>query len=519
MKATLILTGANVLTMNPAQPKAEAIAIKKDKILKVGSQKETDLLIGKQTKILNLKGKTVVPGFIDTHIHIVDYAKVLTWLDLNDAKSIEDLKSTVQNRTEKLASEKWVIGRGWNQNCFKEKRLPNRADLDQISPNNPAILYHQCEQMCVVNSKMLALAGITNRTIAPKNGVLDKDDKGELTGILRGEATNLVWEKMPEADENELSETVRLAFGMILKAGITSVHWIILSPLEIFVLKKLWQENKLPLRIYLIVPVNLMDNLIASGLTQASDGMLRVGGALIFTDGYLASRTAALLQPYSDALAEQGKLLCSKTDLIKAAEKIREAGFQLIIHAVGDKAVDNALTAIETLPQKPSRVRLEQAAVLNEKLIGRMNAHNVLVSVQPQVVASEFNVWSAINHIGSERAKWLFPLKTLLRNGVKVVGGSDCPMEPLNPLVGIQAAVTRESFPEQRVTVEEALRMYTVDAAFSSFEEDAKGSIEAGKQADLAVISSDPTDVPTDKIQDINVEMTIVSGQVVQPQL
>jgi predicted amidohydrolase YtcJ len=202
-----------------------------------------------------------------------------------------------------------------------------------------------------------------------------------------------------------------------------------------------------------------------------------------------------------------------------AATKILKAGLQLVIHAVGDKALDAALTTIERMskeaPRRDARNRIEQAAVLNKGLIERMKMQKAVVSVQPRVVASEFSVWSATEHLGAERARWLYPLKTLLKKGIRVVGGSDCPMEPLSPLLGIQAAVTREFFHEERITVDEALRMYTVDAAYSSGEENIKGTVETGKLADLTVLSHDPRKVPPNKIENIKVEMTIVGGKVV----
>jgi predicted amidohydrolase YtcJ len=202
-----------------------------------------------------------------------------------------------------------------------------------------------------------------------------------------------------------------------------------------------------------------------------------------------------------------------------AAAKILNMDLQLVIHAMGDKAVDAALTTIEQTskeaPRKDARNRIEQAAVLNEELINRMKKQKVIVSVQPCVVASEFSVWSATEHLGAERARWLYPLKTLLKKGIRVIGGSDCPMEPLSPLMSIQAAVTREVFPEERVTIDEALRMYMVDAAYSSREENIKGSVETGKLADLTVLSHNPAKVPPNEIENIAVEMTIVGGEVV----
>jgi predicted amidohydrolase YtcJ len=230
----------------------------------------------------------------------------------------------------------------------------------------------------------------------------------------------------------------------------------------------------------------------------------------------LASRTAALIEPYSDASFEQGKLLCSKQEMLTLADKIHAAGLQLIIHAVGDKAVDQALTVIKEI-SKPSALpppRLEQAAVLNQQLVQRIKTQKIIVSIQPCVVASEFLVWSAANRLGEKRAKWLFPVKTLLDMGVLVTAGSDCPMEPLNPLLGITAAVKREAFREQQVDIMDTLRMYTVNAAYASSEETIKGSVEVGKLADFAVLSNDPKSVSTMKISEISVCMTVLDGKV-----
>jgi predicted amidohydrolase YtcJ len=521
MSTDLALIGGKILTMNPSQPYAEAIAIRKDRIVKVGASEEITQLIGKSTKVIRLYGKTVVPGFIDTHIHVADFGRFLTWVNLRDVRAIKELQSSIKERVRRTPAGKWIIGRGWNQNCFAEKRLPTRYDLDAASPDNPVILYHQSGQMCIVNSRALELAGVTKQTSAPQGGTVDKnEDTDELTGILRDAATNLVWNMVPEPIEEELVEAVGLACEKIVEAGVTSVHWMVLPSIEVSLIQKLRAQNRLPLRVYMIIPVNLLDSALSSGLHKGSaDNALRVGGAVIFADGYLAARTAALFQPYSDCPDSSGRLLCTQEEMNASVVKIRKASLQLIIHAMGDKAVDAALTTIEETskeaPGKELRNRIEQAAVLNEGLIERMKKQKVIVSVQPHVIDSEFSMWSATEHLGPERTRWLYPLKTLLKKGIRVVGGSDCPMEPLSPLLGVQTAVTREIFPEERVTTGEALRMYTVDAAYSSNEENIKGSVETGKLADLTVLSRDPFFVPPSEIASISVELTIVGGRVV----
>jgi predicted amidohydrolase YtcJ len=507
--------------MNQSQPYAEAVAIKDDRIVQVGTNEEIESWIGKSTQVISLKGKTVVPGFIDTHIHVADFGRLLMWIDLSAAGSIKEMQKSLSGRVEKLPKGRWLLGRGWDQTRFAEKRLPTRFDLDSVSLDNPVIFYHQSGQVCVVNSKALELAGVTRLTPVPTGGAIDRDaETGELTGVLRDNATNLVWTVIPEFSKEELVEAAGLACQKIVEAGVTSVHWMVLSPIEIQIIQRLRRENKLPLRVYVVIPANLLDKVadLASHL-GLEDNRVRIGGVEIGADGYLAARTAALLQPYSDNPATSGKLLCTQEEMNAAATKILKAGLQLIIHAVGDKAVDAALTTIERTsreaPRKDARYCLEQAAVLNKGLIERMKMQKVIVSVQPLVVASEFSIWSATEHLGVKRARWLFPLKTLLKDGIRVVGGSDCPMEPLSPLMGIQAAVIREFFSEERITADEALHMYTVDAAYSSGEENIKGTVETGKLADLTVLSHNPTKVPPNEIKNIAVEMTIVGGKVV----
>ena len=497
--------------MNPRQPVAQAVALKKNKILKVGTNQEINKLIGKDTTVISIDGKTVVPGLIDTHIHVADFGRCLMWLDLSSANSIKDLQSLLKEKAQQTPAGKWIVGRGWNENRFKEKRLLSQKDLDEAAPSNPVILYHEAAMICAANSKALALAGVTSQTAAPSGGTIDKTATGELTGILRDNVTGLVWQAVAELTAEELAEATALACQKIVQAGITSIDWIILSENEFTLIQTLHTQGKLPIRVNVIVPYELLKG--ASSFTSTDPLKLRLGGAIIFADGYLDSKTAALQQPYSDDPNNNGKMMCTQQELAAWVAQVLALGLQPVLHAMGDKAVDIALNVIEQTAKKV-RFRIEQAAVLNRELVKRLKAQDVVVSVQPKMVPTEFKVWSAIEHLGVERAKWLHPLKTLLKEGIKVAGGSDCPMEPLNPLLGMQEAVLRESYPEQRLTVEEALRMYTLDATYCQGEEETKGSIQEGKLADLTILSSDPFAIQKKELEHINVEMTIIDGKV-----
>jgi predicted amidohydrolase YtcJ len=513
ISADLALIDAKILTMNQSRPYAEAVAVKDGKILKVGTTEEVSYLIGKDTTIIYLDYRTVVPGFIDTHMHVADFARFLMWLDLTGAGSINEMQSSLKEFVQKTAKGKWIVGRGWDEKRFEEKRLPARLDLDAVSPCNPVILYYVCGQMCVVNSCALALAGLTKDSISPVGGAIGKDaETGELTGLLREAATDLVWRLVPEPSNEEVAKAAEMALETVAEAGITSIHWLATSQIDVTILRTLRKQKNLPLRIYMIIPENLLNSLDLA--EDFNCEFVRIGGVEVSLDGYLASGTAALLRPYHSDLAVKGKLLCTPAKLRASANKISKAGWQLVLHAMGDKAIETALTTIEAL-KKTGRRRIDQAALLNEGLIQRIKQADVVVSVQPLVAASEFSVYFALEHLGATRARWLYPLKTLFTEGIRVCGGSDCPMEPLNPLLGIQSVVTRQVFPEEQVTVDEALRMYTVNAAYASCEENIKGSIEEGKLADFTVLSLNPHKVTPNEIQNIAVDMTIVGGKVV----
>lgn len=516
MEADLILRKGIVLTMNPAKPIAEAIAIKNGRIIEVGGEAEVIKYRGVNTKVIDLMGKTVVPGFIDTHVHLLDFAKVLAWIDLSDATSIEEIKNKVRLKAQGIPKGRWILGRGWHEKRLREKRPPKAMDLDEVAPENPVVLYRSEGRVCVANSMALMLAGINSETKSPHGGEICRDSSGNPNGVLIESATNLVWKIIPEQSLEEILENIDVAFQKIIENGITSIHWIISSPSEKKIVSWLAKRGRLPVRIKLIVPEPMLEDFIEIR-NLCND--INLGGAIIFADGSLAAGTAALSSPYMDQPENMGSLFYTRKALADAITKIHRAGLQLVVHAMGDKAVEEALMAIKEalpLPFKPNhRHRIENAAVLNRELIEQMKSLGVVISLQPYLIFSEFAIWSAINRLGYERARWLYPLRTLINNGIIVAAGSDCPMEPLNPFVQMKAAVARSFFPEERVTIEEALRMFTINAAYISFEEDMKGSIEGGKLADLTVLSGNPMDTPPEKLDNIKVEMTIVGGRIV----
>lgn len=521
MSADLVLIDGNVITLNASYPHAQAIAINGEEIVKVGSNDDITPLIDKNTKVIQLEGKTVIPGIIDTHIHVTDFGRLLLWLDLTRCKSIKDIQNILRKKITATLAGKWILGRGWNENYFETNQFPTRFDLDLVAPNNPVVLYHQSKKLCIANTKALELARINKKTtILSTEEIIEKDpDVGYPTGIIEGKAVDLIWKVIPEPNTDDLLKLTHLALLKIIEAGITSIHWMILSPLEFSIIKKL-DLKAFPLRIYLIVPFELWKKELkfraSSGLQENS---IKIGAIELSADGYLANKTAALFQPYEDCSKSNGKLLYSQKSLNSSACKIIQSGYQLIVHAMGDKAVEAVLTTIEYVKNKTddltSRIRIDQAALINRNFLEKMKNQKILVSVQPCVINSEFKIWAAIEKLGHRRARWLFPIKTMINNNIIVLGGSDCPMEPLNPLIGIQMLVDRKFFSEEAVTANQALEIYTMNAAYSTKEENRKGSIEEGKLADLTVLSNDPTSVSSSKIGSINVTNTIIGGKIV----
>jgi len=518
MQADMILTHGNIITMNPKKPRAQAIAIIKDKIIAVGTNNQIKKLANKTTKIVTLKGKTVVPGFTDTHVHMLGFGASLAGLNLRDVTSIKEMQQRLLEGVKETLEGKWILGGRWDQEKFKEKRYPTRFDLDKVAPKNPVCLRRVCGHNCVVNTRALQIAGITERTKPSEGGKIDINPKtGELTGILFENAMDLIEKAIPKRNEEEMEQICLLACQKAVEEGLTTVHWIIGSPAEIRAMQRLGADEKLPFRIYILIPVEYMDHLIELGLqTGFGDNMTRIGSIKILTDGSLGARTAALAEPYNDEPKTKGMTLYTQEELNRLVREAHDANFQLAIHAIGDQAVDMTLTAIEKAlaksPRKNLRHRIEHASVLNKKQIDRMKKLNLIASIQPHFIISDFWV---IDRLGPKRARWTYAFKTLMKKGILATGSSDCPVEPISPILGIYAAVARKENQEERITVNEALRMYTINAAFASFEENIKGSIEVGKLADLTVLSHDPEKITPEEIKDIEVEMTIVDGEIV----
>ncbi|UCH31022.1 MAG: amidohydrolase [Candidatus Bathyarchaeota archaeon] len=497
---------------------AQAIAIEKGKFVAVGTNEKILSLADETTKKLDLKNKTVVPGFIDTHVHGEALGDRFSQMNLRNVKSIKDIQQRVKNWVNRIPEGQWILGRGWDQDKLAEHRYPSISDLDQVAPRNPVFLLRVCGHLGVTNSRALQLAGINKDTKLPQGGYIDKSlENAEPSGIVGENALELIYRVLPVSNERTLMDVCFSAVQKMVEKGITTVHWIVSSPKEILALQKLESDQRLPLRIYLIIPIEHLNKLAGLGIqTGFGDDKIKIGCVKILADGSLGARTAALKQPYSDAPGTRGMLLYSKKQLKNFVEKTHKADLQLAIHAIGDRTIEMVLEILEKVlqkrPKEQHRHRLEHASVLSPRLINKMKNLGIVVSVQPHFAISDS--W-LINRLGESRARQTYAFKSLISSGIIAIGGSDAPIEPVDPLLGIYAAVNGLKYPQERLSLDEAFRIYTVDAAYGSFEEDVKGSIEIGKLADLVVLSKDPYKTSLDQVGEIKVELTMVGGTIV----
>jgi hypothetical protein len=534
-QATLVLTNGHILTLEEEKPKAEAIAIKDDKILAVGSTEDIESYKGKDTKEIDLQGKTAVPGLIDSHIHFPLLGKRTKQLFLDQTTSFEQVLDIVADQVKKAKPGEWITGRGWHTVYWEEKAFPDNTALNKISPDNPVFLVGMAIHAALVNEKALQLAGITKETLDPPGGqILKNPQSGQPTGILLEKAQALVSNLFPPETDELIKENIKLSIQTALKMGLTEVHDAGVGHEIIKVYKELLEENELDIRLYVMFLVpdggRILEEYIMNPpeIGLGSD-KLTLRCIKVFVDGALGARGAALIEPYSDSPEDRGLIRNSEEEIYKVVSKSLKAGYQVAIHAIGDRGNRIVLNAIErTLKETPNedhRVRIEHAQILSPEDIPRFSRLGIIPSMQP--IHCPMDMGFTEVRVGPERVKGAYNWKTLLDSGARIAGGSDTPAFPVdytNPLWGIYAAVTRQDtegnppggwYPEERVTRLDALKMFTINAAYAAFEEDIKGSLAPGKLADLTILSKDILSIPESEILETEVLMTIVGGRVV----
>jgi predicted amidohydrolase YtcJ len=516
MADSLVILNANIITLNPKQPKAQAVAAHKGRITAVGSDAQIRRHIARGDKIIDAENKTVVPGFVDCHVHMGEFGFFLQSLNLKNTRSIKQMQRKLREHASKRGDAGWILGGRWEHERFIEKRLPTRWDLDVAVPDRPVFLVRVCGHIGVANTQALRQASITRETVVEGGKIDLSEATGEPSGILKENAMRLIWEVVPKPSLEVLREACLRACAKAVEAGLTGVHWLTESADEIQTITELDSEGKLSLRVHLGFPFELLDSLANLGLTAVPlESRVRMGFIKLFADGSLGSRTAALEEPYSDEPNSCGLLLHSKKELRELVTEAHKAGLQVAVHAIGDRAVENVQDAYEEalkqFPRKDHRHRIEHCSILNPRLIKRMKALGLIASVQPHFVVSDF--W-LVDRVGARRARWAFPFRTLVKQGVVVTSGSDSPVDSINPLLGVWAAVAERGSHES-LSVKEALKTYTSNAAYATFNENEEGTIEVGKLADFTILSDDLLNIEPNSIKKVKVEMTVVGGKLV----
>ncbi|MCH8893465.1 MAG: amidohydrolase [Chloroflexi bacterium] len=529
-KAETVIKNANIMTMDPAHPRAQALAMTHGRFAGVGSNEDVEGLVGPGTRVLDLGGKTVLPGFIDAHIHVLSSGIRHVMAADCDLPTLTQVQAALGERVEKTSAGRWV--QGFKFDDTKTDRTPSnegrhlyRDDLDAVTTAHPMLVAHRAGHVYYMNSAGLEAAGFNDETPDPPGGRLGRDpDTGRLNGMIFERAIDPVrFGLIPVESEEVRREGLRTICGMLNRVGLTSVHDARVTAEEFQTYQDGKAAGELSLRVYALMwypqfPA-LRDAGIKSGL---GDDLLRIGGIKMVADGAIATRTAYLSQPYEGSQCDHGILAMEQDEIEEQVMAMHRAGFQVCIHANGDLTIDMVLTAYEkaqkAYPRVNTRHRIEHCTLVNEDLLMRMKA---LGCIATPFCTYVYHHGEKMRYYGEQRLEWMFAQRSFIDSGVVSTGATDYPPGPFEPLLGIQSCVTRtdstgkEWGVNQRVSVEEALRLYTLNGAYASFEEDSKGSIETGKLADLVVLGSDPNKVDPLGIKDIAVERTIVGGETV----
>lgn len=528
----LALINGKVVTINAKNELAEAVAVKDGKITAVGKTAEIKGLTGSGTAVIDLQGKTVTPGFIESHCHPSLAGPALVFeVDVRTAGTIDEIINMLRQKAKELPAGKWLKGVGYNDRNLKEQRHPTKWDLDKATTSHPVYLERTDAHLAAVNSAALRLAKLTKDTPDPEGGRFGRDpETGELTGLLLEKGQIPAKKLIPPYTIPELKEGLVAAFKRLANWGITSVSDADVKHDDLVAYQELLAENRLPLRVSMmiegmgLVSSGYLAELAAVGIKAGfGNERLRILGTKFFCDGSMSGWTAALYEPYANAPTEYGIIVIPPEELTRGIVEAHQAGLRPIIHAIGDRAIDIALDAIEkALAERPvsdHRLRIEHCSLPTAKAIDRIKRLGVIPSSSVGFIPE---LGSAhLLGLGQARMKYYFPHRTYLEKGIISVGNSDWYVTSANIAKQIYGLVTRKTFTgeivglEQAISVMDALRLYTINAAYASFEEKIKGSIEPGKLADLTVLDRDILSVPAEEIKDIKVETTIVGGEII----
>lgn len=527
MRADLILRGGVVRSGHDGWRAHEALALAGSRVAAIGTMDEVGRLAGAGIEEVDLAGGCALPGLTDAHLHILGYALTLERLRAGDAGSPAELAEMVGRAAAAAPADGWVVGHGWDHERWPEPRMPDRRDLDAVAGGRPVYLGRTCGHIAVVSSAALARAGIVRGTPDPPGGVIDRDPAGEPTGVLRETALTLVGRLIPSPGAAEPRRLLARALRECLALGITQVQTDdvgiaggLEAALDLF--RSVAGPDGVPVRVTLMLPIDHFAGAQREGIgTGWGDEWLRVGHVKVFADGSLGGRTAALRAPYADAPATDGVLVQQPDELREICRRVQAAGSQVGIHAIGDRAAHLAIEAIAAAaaehPRPDPRHRLIHCQITGEDTLAAMRAAGVVADLQPGFLASDAP-W-VTGRIGPDRAATSYAWGSILGLGIPACGGSDAPIDPLDPLRGIASAVTRAGAPPElarpaeRLSVAQALGLYTHGAAAATFEEGVRGTLAPGMAADVTVLDRDPFTVAADELAELRCRTTVVAGR------
>jgi len=535
--ADSVIINSKIYTVNKTNPIVAAVAIKDSKILKTGTSEEIQKYIGENTKVIDLTGKFVYPGFVEGHAHIMGIGDNQLNVNLLGVKSYEDLIQAVAERAKSTPKGEWITGRGWHQDKWKNQPegwfngFPTHDALSAAVPDHPVYLKHASGHAALANAKAMEIAGITTESESPDGGEIFKNIGGTPTGIFNETAQGLINSKIPGSDKEIRRKILNLAMEECLRNGITSLHQAGSDSKDIELFKEFASNDDLKLRLYVMLSGRdreLLDRYFEQGPEIDSTHWLTIRSVKLYSDGALGSRGAWLIKEYSDAPGEYGHNVTPMETINDITMKAAEAGFQVCTHAIGDRGNREVLDiyekAMNTYPEqmKDHRFRIEHAQHINGEDIPRFASLDVIPAMQAIHMSSD-RPW-AIDRLGKERIEeGAYVWQKLLQQGSRIVNGTDAPVEPVSPLASFYASVSRKTLsgtpeggyePDQKMTREQALVSYTLDAAYGAFQEDVKGSIEEGKLADFTVLDKDIMEIEESEILTTNVIQTIVGGEI-----
>jgi predicted amidohydrolase YtcJ len=531
--ADLIISTAKVWTVDKAQPTAQAVAILRDRIVAVGSSADVDSWRGPATRVINARGHLLLPGFNDAHVHFVWGGLSLDEIQLNDASSPEEFVRRIAERARKTAKGEWILGGDWDETKWSPAKLPTKELIDAATPDTPVFVGRYDGHMGLANSLALRLAGITAQTPDPPGGVIVRDAQGNPTGALKDAALDLMQKAIPPLSHDQRLHAVKRALAHAASLGVTSVQEMDDNGQEfanIAIYSELLQRDELTARIYTAPLIKYVDDETKIGIRHAFGGpYLRIGALKTFADGSLGSSTAYFFESFTDQPGNRGLLSDAMQPLSLMRERMTKAdaaGLQLCTHAIGDQAISTILdlyTEVEKANGPADRRwRIEHAQHMATKDFDRFAQLHVIASVQPYHAIDDGR-W-AESRIGHDRASRTYAFRTFLDHGVRLAFGTDWTVAPLNPMLTLYAAVTRATldgknpggwFPQQKLTLQEAIEAYTMGSAYAEFQDKEKGSITPGKLADMVLLSDDLFAMAPEKIRDVKALQTIVGGKIV----